>query len=330
MGAKKRATQENKKTKPAPHKKTKPKKWVQKKKHPKNKCHTRGSACSPTRTTAGKRSAYANADMPARARKHAHRAHRARFGSSRGESPTRHNAAEREERRKAQEAPKKEKPAGWFGLGWLWGSHDTPPGNRKRGRAADRAAPARRRATSRAWRGNRGCEEPAVYAFAPCDHALLCVGHFREYAKLLALHMLDPNADLADILPKCAVRKECTNGDISSAECCTVRRNPLVAKTLDGNGRPTFVMTVRRSLNPHLQRDRKTVACGPCVNDRDDARRRRVCDRPNRAISEGSCIPPTSEELGRFYKAVQDTWKYGAWITPQERAWGTGTFGPGT
>lgn len=205
-----------------------------------------------------------------------------------------------------------------------------PPGNRKRGRAADRAAPARRRATSRAWRGNRGCEEPAVYAFAPCDHALLCVGHFREYAKLLALHMLDPNADLADILPKCAVRKECTNGDISSAECCTVRRNPLVAKTLDGNGRPTFVMTVRRSLNPHLQRDRKTVACGPCVNDRDDARRRRVCDRPNRAISEGSCIPPTSEELGRFYKAVQDTWKYGAWITPQERAWGTGTFGPGT
>ena len=282
----------------------------------------------------GKRSAYANAGMPARAREHAHRAHCARFGSKRprGESPTRGTPAERGQRREQQgQEPTEKKEQTWSE--WLWGtSAPSAPAETPEAPKTDSGASVVATPRYACVGGGQRCDGDAVYAFAPCDHPLLCELHFQKLATQLERPDVPEGVNLADFLPKCAFRRTCKAGD-SSAECCTVRRNPMVAKKLDSGGGHTYVTTTtaQRGLVPFGQRN-KSVACGPCVNDI-QVGALRVCDRPKRATDASDarqCAPLTSDELGRFYKAVVETWKYGAWITPQRFEWGTGRFGPGT
>lgn len=294
----------------------------------------------------GKRSAYANAGLHERAREHAHRAQCAQFGSSkrpRAESPTRGSPAERERReelRKEQVSSEEptEKNQSWYE--WFWGT--SAPAASTAALAAAAAAPeADNEARMPVANGHaryacvgtgRTCDNDAVYAFAPCDHPLLCESHFRKLSESLESSKVPPGATLADFLPKCASGRTCK--DDSSAECCTVRRNPMVARKMDAHGGHTYVTasTTQRVLLPSRQRS-DSAACGPCVNDIQHGTLR-VCDRPKRATitnADGQqCAPLTSEELGRFYRAVMDTWRYGAWITPQRFEWGTGRFGPGT
>jgi hypothetical protein len=290
----------------------------------------------------GKRSAYANAGMHARAREHAHLAQCARFGSSkrpRAESPTRGTPAGRERReelRKEQirsEEPT-EKNQSWSE--WFWGTSAPAAAAAAAAPEADREArvPVANGHARYACAGKgRECTNDAVYAFAPCDHPLLCELHFRNLSESLSKSIESRTAPpgatlLADFLPKCASGKTCK--DDSSAECCTVRRNPMVARKLDAHGGNTYVTTstTQRVLLPFRQRT-DSIACGPCVNGIQHGTLK-VCDRPKRATAGQQCAPLTSEELGRFYRAVMETWRYGAWITPQSFEWGTGWFGPGT
>lgn len=277
----------------------------------------------------GKQSAYANAGMLERAQAHADRARRARFGTRtiRTSSPQRRVQSPQSQEPDANNAESKS----W--MSWFWPRTREAESHEGRSEPDTPVAPHGPTPLVCAW---ERCNAPAVYAFAPCDHALLCKSHFMRLGEELlprAMNNPDRKCHLADILPPCADlgrallgREPCatnaTDGrlDIARAECCTVRRNPLVARNDS-----SYVTTMPTPVTALLQHHDR---CGPCVNELRVCRqdKLKLCDRPVRP----KCEPLTSEELGKFYNAICDTWKYGAWVTPRQAQWGSGMFGPGS
>jgi hypothetical protein len=285
----------------------------------------------------GKQSAYANAGMLERAQEHADRARRARFGTrttTRTSSPQRKRSAPSQEPTPDANNAESKSWMSWFA--GTMGYSGTREAESHEGRSEPDTTVAPRGPTLIcAW---ENCMETAVYAFAPCDHALLCESHFRRLGQQrlpAAMSSSDGKCQLADILPPCADLRRVVRGsaqpcatdatdgrfDIARAECCTVRRNPLVARngSLYETTIPDHIMT---RLQPQHGR------CGPCVNQLRVCNhdKLKLCDRPVRP----KCEPLTSEELGKFYNAICDTWKYGAWVTPNQAQWGSGRFGPGS